>query len=364
MSIKDIYCQNRAVSSLQQALASDRVAHAYIFAGADGVGKFKTSLEWAKLLLCENRVKQGSLFDSCGRCDSCKAFESESHPDFQHIYKELINFTKSNTGEKKPIDLPIKVIREFVIDKVNSRPTLSRGKVYVISESEKLNRASQNALLKVLEEPPGYCFIILLCTKLENLLPTTQSRCQIIRFGPIDEEIIIDQLHKVGISEAEAQYWPRFTNGSIGQALVWAQLELASDSCFEIKKKLITRLAGYKLEDALDFAGWLSTAVKEITEKWVKSQEKTSKSDITRRVQRGLIAMIIAAISDAMKINAASDAILTNSSQIREIEELAQKIPAEKCAEMIAKAYEVTRWIDASVNEKLIFEQLLLNFAS
>ena len=169
MSIKDIYCQNKAISALQRALAADRVAHAYIFAGADGVGKFKTALEWAKLLLCENRVKDKAFFDSCGLCDSCKAYESESHPDFQYIYKELVNFTKSNTGEKRPIDLPIKVIREFIIEKVNSRPTLSRGKVYVISEAEKLNRASQNALLKVLEEPPEYCFIILLCTKLENL---------------------------------------------------------------------------------------------------------------------------------------------------------------------------------------------------
>ena len=146
--------------------------------------------------------------------------------------------------------------------------------------------------------------------------------------------------------------------------MAWTQLELSSDSCFETKKKLITRLAGYKLEDALDFAGWLSAVAKEIVGSWSKSQEKTSKSDITRRVQRGLITMVIAAISDAMKINAASGAILTNSSQIGEIEALAKKIPAEKCTEMIAKAYEVIRWIDASVNEKLIFEQLLLNFVS
>ena len=364
MSIKDIYCQDVAISSLQRALAADRVPHAYIFAGPEGVGKFKTARAWAKLLLCKNKTEANNFFDSCRQCDSCKAFESESHPDFQHVHKELIRFTRdSKNRNKTPIDLPIDVIREFIIEKVSSRPILSAGKVFCLSESEKLNRASQNALLKVLEEPPGYCFIIMLCTKLENLLPTTQSRCQIIRFGPIEEAIVVEQLQKVGISKEEAQYWARFTNGSIGQALVWSQLRSGQWSYFEIKKKLIGRLAEYKLEDSLDFAGWLSATAKEITQNWAKAQEKTSKSDITRRVQRGLITMIIAAVNDAMKLGAVSEMILTNASQTREIEALAKKFNAEKCAKMIAKAYETIRWIDASVNEKLIFEQLLLNFA-
>lgn len=363
MSIKDIYCQDKAVSALERALASDRVAHAYIFAGPDGVGKFKTAMVWAKLLLCKNRTQRGDFLDSCGLCDSCKAIEVETHPDFQHIHKELINFTKSAKGEKTPIAISIKVIREFLLEKVNSKPILSASKVYVISESEKLNRESQNALLKILEEPPGYCFIILLCTKPENLLPTTQSRCQIIRFGQIDEEVITEQLLKVGISESEAQYWARLTEGSIGQALAWAKLEPAGDSCFEIKKKLVSRLARYKLDDALDFAGWLSGVVKEITQAWIKIESKTSKSDITRRVQRGLGRMIITAVNDAMKLNTSPAAAITNASQAGDIEILAKRLPAQKCACLITGAYETLGWIDASVNEKLIFEQLLLNFA-
>lgn len=365
MSIKDIYCQNKAVSALQRALATDRVAHAYIFAGAEGIGKFKTAFELAKLLLCKNRTEYNGFFDSCDRCDSCRTFESETHPDFQHVQKELIRFTRDPKNRNKtPIELPIDVIREFITEKVNSRPILSANKVYIISESEKLNRVSQNALLKVLEEPPGYCFVILLCTKLENLLPTIQSRCQTIRFGLISEEIIVEKLQKIGLSNAEAQYWARFTNGSLGQALAWAQLESAQGSCFEVKKKLIGRLAGYKLEDALDFAGWLSVTAKEITQNWIKAQDKISKSDITRRVQRGLITMIIAATSDAMKLNTAGEAVLTNASQARGIETLAKKLPAQKCAEFIVQTYEMLKWIDASVNEKLIFEQMLLNFAN
>ena len=182
MSIKEIFCQDKAINRLQSALAADKVAHAYIFAGPEGVGKFKTALEWSKLLLCKNKSKSDPplSFDSCSACESCKAFDSGLHPDFNHIYKELINVGKESKIKKTPIDLPIDVVREFLLDKVSLRPRLSNCSVYVISETEKLNTASLNALLKSLEEPPAYCFIIMLCTRTEKLLPTIRSRCQTI----------------------------------------------------------------------------------------------------------------------------------------------------------------------------------------
>ncbi|GAF75732.1 unnamed protein product, partial [marine sediment metagenome] len=176
MPLKEIFCQDKALSILQRAYAADKVPHAYIFAGIEGVGKFKTASEWAKLLLCKNPVieKTDSIrfADSCCLCESCRTFEAGSHPDFIHIYKELIQFTKEGKDKKTPVDLPKDVVKEFLIEKVSIRPTTSERKVFVVSEAEKLNAASQNALLKVLEEPPRYCCIILLCTRLEKLLPT------------------------------------------------------------------------------------------------------------------------------------------------------------------------------------------------
>jgi DNA polymerase III subunit delta' len=150
MSLKEIYCQDRAISILQRALASERSAHAYIFAGIEGVGKFKTAFEWAKLLLCESPVTGKDFADSCGRCESCRLLEADSHPDFNHVYKELLEFTREGKGKKTPLDLPIDVIREFLIEKVSAKPSLSRRRVFVISEAEKLNDSSQNCLLKVL----------------------------------------------------------------------------------------------------------------------------------------------------------------------------------------------------------------------
>ncbi|MFA5252929.1 MAG: DNA polymerase III subunit, partial [Phycisphaerae bacterium] len=188
MPLKDIFCQEKAVASLEQAYDSGKVAHAYVFAGPDGVGKFTTAREFAKLLLCKNPVKTDDLTDSCGECESCRAFDAGSHPDFEHVYKELIVFTENGKDKDTPVDFPIDVVREFVIGKVSQRPALSTRRVFVLTETEKLNDTSQNCLLKVLEEPPAYCCIILVCTRPDKFLPTIRSRCQILRFGPIAED--------------------------------------------------------------------------------------------------------------------------------------------------------------------------------
>ena len=106
MSLKDIYCQGRAIGLLQGALNAGKFAHAYIFAGQSGVGKFTTASELAKMLLCHDRTEEQTagepFFDSCGRCQSCLVFDGGAHPDFTVIYKELVKFTKDGKGKSTP----------------------------------------------------------------------------------------------------------------------------------------------------------------------------------------------------------------------------------------------------------------------
>ncbi|RPJ24215.1 MAG: DNA polymerase III subunit [Planctomycetaceae bacterium] len=220
MSLKDVFCQDRPIGILQRGLAAGKSAHAYIFSGAEGVGKYKTAREWARLLLCKSPKvdRDGSVpfADSCGSCESCLLVEADSHSDYSHIYKELLEFTENGKGRKSPVDLPIDVIREFLIQQVAIRPSLSAKRVFIVSEAEKLNLNSQNALLKVLEEPPQYCTIILLCTRLEKLLPTIKSRCQIIRFGPVEADRIIAHLSGMGLGREQAVFFARLAQGSPG----------------------------------------------------------------------------------------------------------------------------------------------------
>ncbi len=360
---REIFCQDKAIALLQKAFAFGKWAHAYIFAGPDGVGKFKTAIAWANLLLCEKPAKENSISDGCGLCRSCRALQADSHPEFNHIYKELVEFTRDNKGRKTPVDLPIDVIREFLIEKVPTKPTLSQRKIFVVSEAEKLNAASQNALLKVLEEPPAYCCIILLCTRLEKLLPTTKSRCQIIRFGPIDEDKIIEKLKEMGLEQIKAQYFARLSTGSLGTACRWTELELTDANLYQIKQKVVNSLACCELSDALELAGKLLDDGKNIAAAWSSLDKTTSKTDINRKTQKTLIQMIISAFQDAMKLNAGGGQAEINFDQKDRIKKLADRFDAEQAALIIADCYRMLRWIEAGVNEKLIFEQILLNLA-
>ncbi len=374
MSLKEIFCQDKAISILQRALAAKKVPHAYIFAGLDGVGKFKTAREWAKLMLCQNPIVENNFTDNCGQCQSCRLFEAGSHPDFNLVYKELREFTEDGKGKDPPIDLPIDVIREFLVEKISAKPTLSQRKVFVITEAEKMNTESQNALLKTLEEPPSFCSIILICTSLEKLLPTTKSRSQTIRFGPVSEDKIVEKLKQMGLGEKQSRYFARLSQGSLGFACQLAQLELAEPDLshdkkeapidlYETKKNIIDSIVSHKYADSLELAGQFLEKSKEIARFWGRLDDATSAKDINRRSLKIILQIIISALADAMKFGIVKSQDLINFDQKDKIEALAARLPPDQTAEKITDAYKAMQWIDASVNERLIFEQLLLNLA-
>ncbi len=390
MPLEDIFCQEKAISAIQSAFAGDKVAHAYIFAGPDGVGKFTTAREFAKLLLCKKPIitasqapnfmlgvnpqdKPGGLrsaspakndfADSCGNCESCRLFEAGSHPDFEHVYKELIKFTKDGKDKDTPIDFPIDVVREFVLDKVSNKPTLSARKVFILSEVEKLNNISQNCLLKVLEEPPGYCCIILVCTRPDKLLPTIRSRCQILRFGPIDEERIIDKLRQPGLSEKQIKFFARLTEGSLGLASTYSQLETAEANIYATKTYILDTLANFEYKNSLELAETIQKQSKEIAAIWTKLAPATSTSDIKRKSTGIILQIIIRTLHDAMVAVIAGSEKIVNFDQPEQVKKIAQRFTPEQAAQKIAECFKAFQYIEASVNERLILEQLLLNLA-
>ena len=366
MSLKDIFCQDRGVSLLQRAFGAGRVPHAYIFAGLEGVGKFKTASEWGRLLLCKNPIVGADVVDSvdsCGTCDSCRAVEGNSHPDFNVVYKELVEFVREPKGRKTPVDMPIDVIREFLLEKVSTRPTLSERKVFIVSEAEKLSNSSQNCLLKVLEEPPGYCCIILLCTRLERLLATTRSRCQIVRFGPIDEDIILNKLLEAGIGRDEGLYFARLSQGSLGLACRWGELESAQAGLYAIKRDVVDSVVGLEYAEIPELAASFVDKSKAIATAWGEVEKGTSKKDIGRMAAKSVVRMVISVLYDAMKLDAKAENGTINFDQKKRIEELAGRSAAEELAGRVCDCYEILRWIESGVNEKLVFEQLLFNLA-
>jgi DNA polymerase-3 subunit delta' len=363
MPLKDIFCQEKAISAIQSAFAADKVAHAYIFAGSDGVGKFTTAKEFAKLLLCKNPVKRGDFTDSCGDCESCRLFDAGSHADFEHVYKELVKFTRDGKDKDTPVDFPTDVVREFLIEKVSLKPALSTRKVFILSEVEKLNNVSQNCLLKVLEEPPSYCCIILVCTRPDKLLPTIRSRCQILRFGPVAEDKIIEILRQTGIGEKQAKFFARLTDGSLGLAGTYSQLELAEANIYKTKTDIVNTLADFEYKNALELAETIQKQSKDIAAIWTKLAAATSEKDIKRKSTAIILQTIISAFHDAMLANVAAGEKIVNFDQPEQIKKIARRFDAEQAAQKIAECFKAFQYIEASVNEKLILEQLLLNLA-
>jgi DNA polymerase-3 subunit delta' len=365
MSIREIFCQEKAIDILQRSFSADKCSHAYIFAGPDGVGKSMTACEWAKLLLCKTPVVENSngsdFADSCGTCESCRLFEARTHPDFFYIRKELSEFTRDGKDKTTPVDLPIDVIREFLTEKVFQRPTLSARKVFVVTEAERLNKYSQNALLKVLEEPPEYCTIILVCTQTEMLFPTIKSRCRQIRFGPIDEARIIEKLKELGLGAGQSRFFARLSDGSIGKAYLWAQLELAGARIYEAKTELIESLADFELAEALELAEFCQQRSKRIADVWAKIQPDVSKNDISRKSAKTIMQILVSVLQDALKINYDKNAAIVNCDQSARIKKFAEHFDVEGLSEKIIDSCRTMSWIDSAVNERLLFERLLLN---
>ena len=361
MPLKDIFCQEKAINAIQLAFVADKVAHAYIFAGHEGVGKFTTAKEFAKLLLCKNPVERGDFNDSCGNCVSCRAFDAGSHPDFEHVYKELVEFTRDGRGKDPPLEFPIDVVREFLIEKVSSKPALSSKRAFILTEAEKLNIESQNCLLKVLEEPPGYCCIILICTRPDKLFPTIRSRCQILRFGPVAEEKIIEKLSELGLDEKQAKYFARLADGSLGLACTYARLEQNEANLYQTKTELLEAIAELDYKNTLDLADNFLRQSKAIAAVWNKLEPATSKTDINRKAAKTIVQIVTALLHDAMLAGVTHQERLINFDQAEQIKKIARRFDAEQAAQKIVDCFKTIHWIESSVNERLIFESLLLN---
>jgi DNA polymerase-3 subunit delta' len=259
------------------------------------------------------------------------------------------------------VEFPIDVVREFVIDKVSSKPTVSQRRVFVLSETEKLNPSSQNALLKVLEEPPDYCHIILLCTRLDRLLATTKSRAHTVRFGPVEEERIVASLETIGLGKREALYLARLSQGSLGTAMQWGELEAAGAGLWATGCEIAASLATAEYGDSVELAERFLSYAKKVGTAWGKMDSATSKTDLNRRALKTVVEMIISVLHDAMIMEAGADGELVNCERRKEVGVLARRLGTEGAAERIAECYRTEQWIEASVNEKLNFEQLLLS---
>ena len=175
--------QRTLASTLKNAIATDRLAHAYLFCGSRGVGKTSCARIFAKTINCTNRTSDG---EPGNECPSCKRFNDGNS----------MNIVELDAASHNGID-DIKNI----VDQVQVPPTAGKYRVFIIDEVHMLSNAAFNAFLKTLEEPPSYVIFILATTEKHKIIPTILSRCQIYDFNRITINDMVEHLSYVAQQE-------------------------------------------------------------------------------------------------------------------------------------------------------------------
>ena len=179
----EVVGQQHVLQTLRHAIAADRVAHAYLFAGPRGTGKTTLARLLAKAVNCQNEDRANR---PCNECDYCRAVSENRFLDLIEID------AASNTSVDDVRDLR---------DKINFAPTQGKFKIYIIDEVHMLSTAAFNALLKTLEEPPPHAIFVLATTEIHKIPATVLSRCQRHEFRRVPVDEIVGQLKTIADAE-------------------------------------------------------------------------------------------------------------------------------------------------------------------
>ncbi|MGE5472886.1 MAG: DNA polymerase III subunit delta' [Ignavibacteriales bacterium] len=244
MNFKNYIGQEKIIQTLQGILKENKLSHAYMFEGADGMGKFNLAKIFAQAVLCEQSN------EPCGKCSSCIKFMSNNHPDFYTI-------------SPKGLSIGVDEIRKLQ-DDIIIKPIESERKVYIIDKADKMTEQAQNCLLKTLEEPPGDSLMILCVQNTASMLKTILSRCVSFKFDIYKPEQIKEILktHNI-INEESLEMSSLFSQGILGKAF-----SLLSEDFMKIREEIIEfliNLAGSPIESLLKTSSYLE-AKKEMLE--------------------------------------------------------------------------------------------------
>ena len=182
-TFKSVVGQEALTTTLKNAIAGNKLAHAYLFSGPRGVGKTTCARIFAKTINCLNPAPD---HEACNACESCVAFNEQRSYNIHELD------AASNNG--------VDDIRSL-IDQVRVPPQIGKYKVYIIDEVHMLSQSAFNSFLKTLEEPPAHALFILATTEKQKIIPTILSRCQVYDFNRIRVSDIVAHLQHVALQE-------------------------------------------------------------------------------------------------------------------------------------------------------------------
>lgn len=325
MPFSDIIGHEKQLKALKWALAKDRLHHAYLFLGPEGVGKRTVALSLAMAIQC--REKEG---DSCGRCADCAQVRGGNHPD--------VRVVGPLTGKK---EIAIQQVRELERE-LSYRAFSGRKKIAVVDPALLMNFPAQNALLKTLEEPPKHSLLILVSTSTGGLLPTLLSRCLRISFAPLPAEIVASFLAtQKGLEREEAEILAAVSMGSLGRAVDPEMKELV-----QRRRAWVERIGSLAPEDC---RGWMTLA-----EQLAGVREESLK--FLEWVAGWYHDVLIYCVTGSSRG-------ISNFDMEKHIKQQADRLSVERILCLFSQAIETEASIRRNVNRRMALENFLMQIA-
>lgn len=310
----------KEIERLQIAAEKQQLAHAYLFTGMDGVGKRLVAKTFATALMCEKGARL-----TCGTCQACRSAESGNHPD-------LISLTVDEGKTQIRIDQVRDIQRRLI-----HSPFSGHYQVVIVDEADRLNEEASNAILKTLEEPIKGTLFFLITARPHMLLPTVRSRCQEIRFAPLDTKTIASHLQEhLSLAPDESLLIAQLSQGSLAKAMSFPAEELR-----ETNERILGLLKNFSAEMVLATA-----------EDWAKDLNTAA---VVIQVLSGWFRDIL-----ILKTTEDEGAVL-NSKYLGEIKKLASNFTIDRLQTILANIREAEKALDTTYNKQLMFEQLLFS---
>ena len=339
-TFEEVAGQKHIIRTLRNALANNKIAHAYLFCGPRGTGKTTMAKLFAKALNCEEGIGH-----QCNECSNCKEITEGSHPDVIEID------AASNNGVEQVRDL---------IDKVNYLPIKGKYKVYIIDEVHMMTANAFNALLKTLEEPPAHVVFILATTEPHNIIPTILSRCQRYDFTKVADADIEDRMMTI-LEKEGVQY---------DKAAVRAIISLA-DGGMRDALSILDQILAYSnntlsVEDVYSIFGLISSKEKITLIEDINAGDVSATLEKVKKFSEGgvdiarLTQDILEILKDVLiykKTKETTELSVLNES---DAQLLSDELPLRKLHEMIGTFLKLQLDFKTASNVKTLFEVALL----
>lgn len=332
-----------ASRTLADGVAANRVSHAYLLSGPEGVGKTTLAMAMAKALLCAEPPAPG---ESCGgTCLVCRKIDRGVHPDVQTW--SLASQIAATSGKQatKNTTLTIETMRSM-ISTAALRPMEGRWRVAIVDDAEALQESAQEALLKTLEEPPSFTVIMLLTDDLDALLPTIRSRGQLVELRPVPLSEIAAGLTEHGVPDERARTLAALSNGSPG----WA-IRAADDP----------RLEAERIE-AIDRAiAWIGADSHQRIVSAIRMGDGFSK-DRARVFDE--LALVTGVWRDAMLIAAGLTRFAHFQNRLSQLQSLAERVSFAAAHGALASVRACVRDLESNVRPRLALEHMVMQWPS